>query len=67
MKSKALQLAEDFLRYVQQNPSQRFWQALRNWAGIGYIFSSQHAVIHLPTGGFMDEVKDTFYWGSKHE
>jgi hypothetical protein len=67
MKPKSIQLAENFLHYCQQNPSQRFWQALRNWACVGYILTSQHATIHLPQGKFMDEVKDTFYWESKHE
>lgn len=64
--SKNRDTLASFIAYCVSNPEQRFWQALRNWAGAGYILTSQHAVMHLPTGGFMNEVQDTFYWEGKH-
>ena len=42
-----------FVAYCKAHPHDRFWQALRNWAGAGnFIFAS-----------FDGEVmNDTFYW-----
>jgi len=33
----------------------RFWQALRNWAEVNFIFAGGS---HLD----LDDVRDTFYW-----
>lgn len=30
-----------FMAYIQANPEQRFWQALRNWAGVPYVLTAQ--------------------------
>lgn len=32
------QTLESFLEYLKNNPSDRFWQALRNWSGNDFIF-----------------------------
>jgi len=44
-----------FVEYCRANPSLRFWQALRNWAGVNFIFAGGS---HLD----LDDVRDTFYW-----
>lgn len=28
---------ESFVQYCKEYPNQRFWQALRNWANVGFI------------------------------
>jgi hypothetical protein len=41
-----------FIAYCKAHPEQRFWQALRNWAGVAYIFAGKDT----------DNLEDTFYW-----
>jgi hypothetical protein len=49
----------DFVKYCQEHPDERFWQAIRNWSGY-------FKVVVGPTT--MDEGLDTFYWeGKRHE
>lgn len=45
-------LLHEFMSYCEEHPQERFWQALRNWASIGYLMA--------------DDV-DTFYWEYKNE
>ena len=33
-----VELATQFLRYCEEHPQQRFWQALRNWTGYQFIY-----------------------------
>ncbi len=48
------ELLRDFVEYCASHPSQRFWQALRNWSGAeGILFCD----------GLGDV--DTFYWEGK--
>lgn len=37
MESKNQKLLESFSEYCNQNPEMRFWQSLRNWAGVNFI------------------------------
>lgn len=37
MKNKNYKLLKEFTKYCEKHPEQRFWQALRNWAGVGFI------------------------------
>jgi hypothetical protein len=30
----------DFARYCEDHPQERFWQALRNWAGVNFILTA---------------------------
>lgn len=46
---------KDFVKYCKANPEQRFWQALRNWAGVGFVSVSNG----------VDFMQDTFYWEGK--
>jgi len=40
MKTENSELLESFVRYCQEHPDQRFWQALRNWSGYPFILGS---------------------------
>jgi hypothetical protein len=51
----------DFIKYCKQHPEQRFWQALRNWVGVGFIFTSS---VILP---YDNQLQDTFYWKGKNK
>ena len=48
---------QSFTRYCQEHPSERFWQALRNWSNKGYILTAEE---RDNDGNFIDP-KDTFY------
>ena len=47
-------LLEDFTRYCQEHPEQRFWQALRNWSGYPFVWVSD-----------TKKTIDTFFWEGK--
>ena len=44
-------ILQDFALYCLEHPEERFWQALRNWAKVGYIYSGDNP----------NKLKDTFY------
>ena len=44
----------DFVAYCAAHPTERFWQALRNWSGRNFIFASD---TKPPSA-----LDDTFYW-----
>lgn len=45
--SRNQQSLASFSEYCLDHPEQRFFQALRNWFGVGFIYADNH---------------DTFYW-----
>ena len=45
---------DSFVKYCEENKDLRFWQALRNWSGYGFIF-----IANSMGGG---DARDTFYW-----
>lgn len=47
----------DFIKYCEDHPTERFWQALRNWSDHNFILVSKDL------DG--DDFKDTFYWEGK--
>lgn len=49
--SKNQKLLESFAEYCISHPEQRFWQALRNWSNVGYIYKSNDG----------EKMEDTFY------
>jgi hypothetical protein len=49
-KTRNSEVLADFVKYCNEHPTDRFWQALRNWSGYGFI----HA-----------DTEDTFYWKGK--
>lgn len=61
--SENAELLEDFAAYCRANPTQRFWQALRNWSDHNFILVAPH----LPTKMEADyhDLHDTYYWRGK--
>ena len=55
-KTRNSELLTSFNLYCKENPNQSFWQALRNWAGVGFILVSDSPQIDGAT------IVDTFYW-----
>lgn len=55
MANRNSEVLADFVAYCEAHPDDRFWQALRNWAGVGYVI-----VQGMPP-------QDTFYWEGKKE
>lgn len=52
-------LLQSFADYCKQHPTERFWQALRNWSGYPFIYGS-----NLNAGAMKNpetELEDTFY------
>jgi thermostable 8-oxoguanine DNA glycosylase len=61
-KSKNKELVESFADYCNKNPNLRFWQALRNWAKVKFIYiSNKNYNVIYP------EIKDTFYFEGKNK
>jgi hypothetical protein len=56
--SKNLSTLTSFTDYCYDHPELRFWQALRNWAGVDYVLVSDKCPV------FKDQ-QDTFYWTEK--
>jgi hypothetical protein len=54
-------LLESFTAHCLEHPEERFWQALRNWAKVEFIFTSKHPLFHYEQDG----LQDTFYWEEK--
>jgi hypothetical protein len=52
---------DDFVAYCRSHPSERFWQALRNWSGHNFILVSPSKDAPRLTL----EYRDTFYWSKK--
>jgi hypothetical protein len=52
-----------FIVYCELHPEERFWQALRNWAGFSFIYDSNvpRANIELPAEANA-YLEDTFYY-----
>lgn len=51
-----------FVKYAEEHPTERFWQALRNWAGaLKIYFEYENQAVD-------DEIcEDTFYWTGRYE
>lgn len=61
--SKNEKVLASFVAYCKANPSQRFWQALRNWA---YGIPKQHVVNFVFISRDGNEMIDTFYWEGRN-
>lgn len=46
-----------FIKYCEEHPTYRFWQALLAWSGLPYILWSESHHIEKDT-----KYGDTFYW-----
>lgn len=51
---KSIDLLLSFTTYCHEHPEERFWQALRNWAGVAFIYTSPKLIDDK-------DVEDTFY------
>lgn len=60
-KSKNYNTLSDFVLYCSEHPEERFWQALRNWVGVAFIFVGDKLSSEAVGG------RDTFYWEGKYE
>lgn len=68
MKNRNEKVLKNFIAYCEQNPDQRFWQALRNWSGKPFILTSKEPPFNFP--GDWNGIpfpQDTFYWEGKTE
>lgn len=52
--NKNAETLADFTQYCQENPELRFWQALRNWSGAGFVYLTDELVRD-------GTAEDTFY------
>lgn len=63
-------LLKSFVAYCILHPEERFWQALRNWAGADFICTSALPPMYFEQPKVYDrldqlipmELRDTFYW-----
>jgi len=55
MANKNIEKLEEFSSYCKFHPEMRFWQALRNWAGVDFIFT------HNGSLRIENILHDTFY------
>jgi len=55
MKSK--KLLDEFTKYAEEHPEERFWQVLRNFSGYPFIYAGTDKPDKLP-----EWLTDTFYW-----
>lgn len=55
-KNKNSELLGDFASYCAQNPEQRFWQALCNWADVSFVLIQKKSD---------NKTTDTFYFENK--
>ncbi len=58
MKNKNSEQLKSFTAFCTEHPEQRFWQALRNWAEVGYIFTADGSKMGDDT---YKNLRDTFY------
>jgi hypothetical protein len=61
-------LLESFVGYCITHPNERFWQALRNWANVGYILASGISPVNMQDADAVvpGVVKDTFNWEGRN-
>lgn len=58
MNHQTKQLLDSFVEYCEMYPDMRFWQALRNWAGVHTILVTD--VLVPPDAP--ETMRDTFYF-----
>lgn len=64
MQNRNNKLLESFTKYCKENPQERFWQALRNWAKdtfnpkLNYILTAERNTQNMV--GY-ENLRDTFY------
>ena len=63
MKIKSKEKLLDFVAFCIENPSLRFWQALREWSKFNFIFASNVKNIRdiMDLDKLADVLEDTYY------
>jgi len=56
------EVLEQFVRYCKAHPEERFWQALRNWSGYGFILATDDFASWDTAKCF-----DTFRWEGRDQ
>lgn len=60
---------EDFVKYLEEHPDERFWQAVCNFSKVNYVLACDRAET-MRDGklelNWVDPV-DTFYWEGKND
>ena len=64
MKNKNSKLLKSFVKYAEANPEQRFYQCLKNWAGVSFVLVATGLNLH--DGEFVD-IRDTYNWDEKNK
>lgn len=59
--SRNSELLASFIKYCLENPQLRFWQALRNWCGWGFVLVANGKLNKRGDLELMN-VTDTFGW-----
>lgn len=60
--SRNAEVLADFIKYCNEHPDQRFWQALRNWSTYPFVYVSDNLITDTKAN-----IEDTFYWEGKNE
>lgn len=55
--NKNARLLSSFILYCETHPDERFWQALRNWSRVPFIYAADF---------LMGDTVDTFYVDRQH-
>lgn len=63
MKTRNSEVLASFVAYCETHPEERFWQALRNWAGISFLAAS----FAKGSDSVWESLDDTFYWEGKDD
>lgn len=65
MATRNSRVLASFVQYCQDHPDQRFWQALTNWSGWGYVLLTNERVFGNKAGDLhraVIEYKDPYHW-----
>lgn len=53
----------EFIKFLEEHPEQRFWQAVRNFSGYPFVLVSTEPPFNFPGDWKGQELpKDSFYW-----
>ena len=61
MSVRSQKTKDDFIKYLEEHPNERFWQAVRNFSGYGFVLVTNEFKFVAGKGEFIDPM-DTFYW-----
>lgn len=70
--NKNKKVLDSFIKYCEENPELRFWQALRNWSFYDFIYGGKRSPFHtvrdkygllrtITPEQFIEGLEDTFY------